>query len=100
MKYYLLLYNQEYNEVDVIGIDCVDAIVYNRWLKSKVDTEKIKAFIGNNADGFEEEFTGYSTMSELVDDGTVTVYEVSEEFCDIFHATELDRLNNCNLFEI
>lgn len=100
MKYYLLTYNQEYNQVDVIGIDCIDAIAYNRWLKAKVDIENIKAYIGNNADGFEEEFVGYSTMKDLVNDGTVTSYEVSKEFHDIFHATDLKRLNNCNLFEL
>jgi hypothetical protein len=60
----------------------------------------IHAYLGNNGDGFENGYSQYLTLGELVVDGTVTVTEVDKSFHTIFHKTRLSSLSLCNVFDI
>ena len=60
----------------------------------------IRAYLGNWDEGFDESFMYYAYMKELVEDKSVIVSEVSEEFFKIFHENGLSRLSLCNIFDI
>jgi hypothetical protein len=67
---------------------------------SKLSHSYIYASLGNSGEGFGESFEGYYLMEELVEDKTVKVREVSEDFYNTFNSNNLSRLSLCNVFDL
>jgi hypothetical protein len=60
----------------------------------------MQAYLGNGGDGFEEDYSDKYLMKEFVEDNTVKVLEVTEEFYNTFKKANLSSFSLCNVFEI
>lgn len=70
------------------------------WQKPKKGISYIYHGLGNGGEGFKEKFGDYETPNELIDDGIVTVTEVSEDFYTTFNKQHLYDLSLCNIFKL
>lgn len=61
---------------------------------------KIIAYLGNGSDGFSEQFDNMPSTIDFVNAGIVKVFDVSEEFYNMFHTADLSRLSLCNIFKL
>jgi len=68
-------------------------------LPNKVES-KIRAYLGNSGECFEEGYTNLYLMEEFVQEGVVNVFEVNEDFYNTFKKANLDSLSLCNVFQI
>jgi len=60
----------------------------------------LNAWLGNSGDGFEENYENLYLMKEYVEKNYVKVFEVNEDFYNIFHLAKLSSLSLCNVFTI
>lgn len=82
---------KEWYEANKVNYTCyIDA-------PSKVSSN-IRAYLGNNGDGFEERFNRLYLMEEFVAEGIVKVIEVDKSFFDYFHKANLSDLSLSNIF--
>lgn len=106
MKYYLLKFNEDYaDEHDVPALACFTEDEFEEWkLKSSYDDEDecstICAYLGNSGDGFGESFNELNFMSEFIEAGYVEVFEVDENFYNLFHKAKLSDVSLCNIFDL
>lgn len=61
-------------------------------------TSNLNAWLGNSGDCFEEQYEHLYLMKEFVEAGIVKVFDVSEEFYNMFHKAQLSGLSMCNVF--
>ena len=88
-----------------LGIEAYRKYMSKNYVSSVLQKPKkgyslIRAYLGNNSEGFNEMFTDYETGKDLVDDNTVKVTEVPEIFYTIFHENKLHSLSLANVFNI
>jgi hypothetical protein len=82
---------KEYNELPKV----------NEWRSpKKLKSSKIYASLGNSGDEFNESYMNYYLMKEFLEDKTVKVIEVNEDFYNTFHKAKLSSLSLCNIFKI
>lgn len=60
----------------------------------------IRAYLGNNGEGFGEYYSDYLTGQDLIDNNIVKVFDVSEDFHTTFHRANLSDLSLSNVFTI
>ncbi len=60
----------------------------------------MRSWLGNGGECFEEAYNHLYLMKEFVEKGLVKVYDVDENFYNMFNKAELSRLSLCNVFEI
>lgn len=70
----------------------------SRWDKPKKASSYLHAYLGNNGEGFSESYDEFLTGQDFIDAGIVTVFDVSEEFYNTFHETNLADISMCNIF--
>ena len=73
---------------------------HSRWGSPKKVQSRMRAYLGNSGERFDESYSHLYLMKEFVEEGTVLVFEVSREFYDTFHLAKLDSLSLCNVFTI
>ncbi len=61
---------------------------------------KLRAYLGNNSNGFGESYEQYLRCRDLIDAGLIMYYEVTEEFHKMFHKADLSNLSMCNVFDM
>lgn len=74
--------------------------VSHRDAPKKVTNCKMRAYLGNGGDCFDEGYDHMYLMSEFIVNGNVKVMEVDESFYNTFHKANLSSLSLCNVFEI
>ncbi len=67
--------------------------------KPKKGTSYLTAYLGNNGDGFSEDYDNYLTGQDFLETNIVSVHDVSEDFYETFKKVGLNHLSLCNIFE-
>ncbi len=97
------MYNKNYTEYTPEekewGLKNPIQYVRHRSMPSKCESN-ISAWLGNGGDCFEESFRHLYLMKEFVETGVVKVFDVNQDFCDVFNKADLGNLSLCNVFEI
>lgn len=97
-NYYLLTFNENWaDEHDVPALACFNKDEYIQWSKMKITPY---AHLGNNGDGFEDNFKHHKTGLDFIKDKDVQKTIVDKAFYNIFHKVHLDNLSLSTIFNI